>query len=125
MYILLTAVLCAVLCYGIVYPLWLFATSSSHLYTVLIITAAVACLLIMLAVRFIRRYKAFTSQDERKKFCLKRIFTLLILLVLAAALVFSILLVLAGNRIAALILLLSGIAAAVVLHKLKARYTDV
>lgn len=125
MYILFTAILSALLCFAIVLPLWYFATTSSHLYTVIIITAAFLFLIIMLCVKIIRKYRAYSTSIERKNFTLRLIFRLLILLAAIAVLIFSITFVLNEKRLIALIVFLAGTAAIFVLNRCKARFSDV
>lgn len=125
MYILFTAILSALLCFAIVLPLWYFATTSSHLYTVIIITAAFLFLIIMLCVKIIRKYRAYSTSIERKNFTLRLILRLLILLAAIAVLIFSIAFVLNEKRLIALIVFLAGTAAIFVLNRCKARFSDV
>lgn len=124
MYILLILVISAVLCSAVVYPLWLFATTSPHRYTVLVIAAALLFLVCVIAARIIRNWKSCTSAQERRNYALRIIFRLLIILAAATALIFSIRLVLSEKRLIALAVFASGTAVTLILGKLKARISD-
>lgn len=125
MYLLLTAVLCATLYFGVVWPLWLFATTRSRLYSIIVITAAILFLFYLLIRSFVRRYKAAGSSDNKRKFLFRQLFTFLMIAVLAAAVCFAVSLVLSERRLIALAVMTAGIAAAIILHKTKARFSDV
>lgn len=125
MYILFTAILSAVLCFVLIFPLWYFATTSPHLYTVIIITAAFLFLAATVCVKTVRRYKSYSTAIERKHFAFRVIISLLILSAAAVVILFSVASVLSEKRLIALIIFAAGTAAILVLNRFKARFSDV
>lgn len=125
MYLLLAAVLCAVLYFGVVWPLWFFATTNSRLYSTLVISAAVLFVFFILIRSFIRRYKAAGSPEGRKKFLLRQLFTTICVLSAVVSIILAILYVLSEQRLVAFFILAAGTILTVILHKYKARFSDV
>lgn len=125
MYILLMAVLSAAFCYGLSYPLWRFATERPNLYTKIILFLAIATLIIFTLVRIIKRYKACSPGEQKKRWLKRFIIIQAIIIEAHAAFFISIKSVLTGNRLIALIIFVSGMLLTYFLLKLKARFSDV
>lgn len=125
MYILLIILLSAALCFGVVYPLWFFATESPYQYTFIILILAVAGLTALIVSKILKKLKSFTTDDGKKKFRMRFFFGFCIILVLFIAIINSVKLVLREQRLFALLVLAAGIVISFILKKVRTRFSDV
>ncbi|MBQ0167878.1 MAG: hypothetical protein KBT02_12290 [Treponema sp.] len=125
MYILLTAVLCIALCFGVIYPLWFFSTSQPHLYTVLVLVASVLFFCIIIIRKFVHTYRNISTSDGRKRLILRVIIRLGIFIVILSSILLVISSVFTERRLAALLFLIAGAAVSTVLSRIRKRLADV
>lgn len=124
MYILLTVILCLVLCFGLIYPLWDFATASPDTYTYLILIAAFLLIIFLIVRKILRTYRSIQEPQGKKRYVIQLILRTATLILTVCMSVFAIYFVINAQRLIALLIAAAGCAAVTVLVKVRKRITD-